>query len=130
MEAEPSLRLGYLTSIPDEAVQPLIDALAADGITPSIHRSEPPGPFAMLEWFIPSAVVIFAAHSYFDGFLKEAGKDHYAALKKGVGALWSSFFGSEPRVRLTLVASEGSAPVTCRRWRRWWVRPAVAASRP
>lgn len=68
--------LGWnLTSIPDEAVQPL-DVLAAEGLTPAIDRREPPGPFAMLEWFIPSAVAIFAAKSYFDGLFKEAGKDH------------------------------------------------------
>jgi hypothetical protein len=40
------------------------------------------------------------AKSYFDGFLKEAGKDHFAALKKRVGALWSKFFGDGREVAI------------------------------
>jgi hypothetical protein len=102
-----TLRLGYLTSIPQEAVQPVIDVLEAEGVDLEIRRREPPGPFAIAEWLIPSAVVIFAAKSYFDGFLKEVGKDHYALLKKAISASWPAFFGNDPIVQLQLV---GSAP--------------------
>ena len=38
---------------------------------------------ACIEWFmIPLAGAVFFAKSYFDGFLKEAGREHYQGLKK------------------------------------------------
>ena len=40
------------------------------------------------EWFmIPLAGAVFFAKSYFDGFLKEAGKEHYQGLKKSLSHL-------------------------------------------
>ncbi|MFG1376217.1 hypothetical protein [Xanthobacter autotrophicus] len=39
---------------------------------------------ASLEWLMPTAVVIYIVKSYFDGFLNEAGKDHYRKLKDGI----------------------------------------------
>jgi hypothetical protein len=42
-------------------------------------------PFASLEWAIPTAVIIYLTKSFFDGFLKEMGKDSYAALKEMLG---------------------------------------------
>lgn len=40
--------------------------------------------YASLEWAIPSLVFIFITKSYFEGFLGEAGIDHYKALKSWV----------------------------------------------
>ena len=40
--------------------------------------------YASLEWAIPSLVFIFITKSYFEGFLGEAGVDHYKALKSWV----------------------------------------------
>ena len=40
---------------------------------------------ACIEWFmIPLAGAVFFAKSYFDGFLKEAGREHYQGLKKSL----------------------------------------------
>ena len=43
---------------------------------------------------VTDAVVVFISKSYFDGFLKEAGKDHYHQLKRGLGKLVSRFTGT------------------------------------
>lgn len=43
--------------------------------------------FACLEWAIPGLFVVFLSKSYFDSFLKEAGKDHYQILKKWLNKL-------------------------------------------
>lgn len=40
--------------------------------------------YASLEWAIPSLVFIFITKSYFEGFLEEAGIDHYKALKSWI----------------------------------------------
>lgn len=52
-----------------------------------------PGYYAALEWLIPTAVIVYVGRSYFDGFLKEMGKDHYQLLKGGIKALGNWLFG-------------------------------------
>lgn len=37
--------------------------------------------YASLEWIVPTAIGAYLFKSYFDGFLKEMGKDHYSILK-------------------------------------------------
>ena len=41
---------------------------------------------------MPSVVIIFIGKAYFDGFLKEMGKDHYALLKEGIKGLRAKLF--------------------------------------
>lgn len=48
-------------------------SLVAERKGPQMHAS--------LEWAIPGLIVAYIAKSYFDGFLQEAGKDHYNLLK-------------------------------------------------
>jgi hypothetical protein len=40
--------------------------------------------YASLDWFIPSALGVYILKPYFEAFLKEAGKDHYLALKTAI----------------------------------------------
>lgn len=51
---------------------------------------------------------VYISKSYFDGFLKEAGKDHYLQLKKGVKALTSKYIGPSAASD-TLFFSKGKA---------------------
>jgi hypothetical protein len=46
--------------------------------------AEKKGPqiYSFLEWAVPGLIVAFIAKSYFEGFLQEAGKDHYVLLKQ------------------------------------------------
>ena len=44
---------------------------------------------ASLEYYIPTALVVFLAKPFFDGFLKKAGEDAYAAFKRAFAALVS-----------------------------------------
>ena len=45
--------------------------------------------FNALEYYIPTALVIFLAKPFFDAFLKKAGEDSYVLFKRGLGALVS-----------------------------------------
>ena len=55
-------------------------------------------------------VVLFIGKAYFDGFLKEMGKDHYASLKAGLKSLYSRLLG--PGAPQTVVVSAGGKPST------------------
>jgi hypothetical protein len=53
-----------------------------------------PGPFAGLEWLMPTAVIVYITKPYFESFLGEAGRDHYQLLKKSLAKLSSRFTGA------------------------------------
>ncbi len=103
----PDLLISYQLPLPQEAVQPLIDAVNAPGLTLVVEPRPPSGPFAGFQWLLPTAVFIWFGKSYFDGFLKEAGKDHYALVKRGLGSLWPLFFGESRGARVTAVGTLG-----------------------
>lgn len=71
-----------------------------------IEEREEVGPFAAIEWLIPTAVILYIGKSYFDGFLKEMGKDHYSMLKSGLKTIYSKLLGADaPKV--TAIATQG-----------------------
>lgn len=46
----------------------------------SEHSSS--GPYASLDWLIPTGIGLYIAKPYFETFLKKAAEDHYELLKK------------------------------------------------
>ncbi len=99
----PDLAISCISSLPENVAQPFVDAVAHPSLLLKVDRRAE-GVYAGIEWILPTAVVLYLSKSYFDGFLKEAGKDHYHSLKKGVAALWSTFFGKDRTVRITVSA--------------------------
>lgn len=57
-----------------------------------------PGPFAGLEWLVPTAVIVYITKPYFESFLNEAGRDHYQVLKKALAKLSARFTGPDAPV--------------------------------
>ncbi len=58
------------------------------------------GPFAGIEWLLPTAVILYVSKPYIDAFLAEAGKDHYHILKGAMGRLGSKLAGDQgPQLR-------------------------------
>ena len=70
----------------DRNLQPLADSfkteIEADGLELDIQTFDSEQPYLSQEWAIPAVLGVYLLKSYFDGFLKEAGKDHYSLLKK------------------------------------------------
>lgn len=62
--------------------------LLNDAGTPAALVRLSGGPYAGLELYLPSAVALFIASSYFGGAFKKAGEEHYLALKKAAGKLY------------------------------------------
>ena len=103
----PHLLVSYELPLPEEAVQPFIHAVQVPGLALVVEPRPPSGPFASLLWLLPTTVIIWFGKSYFDGFLKEAGKDHYALVKRGLSSFWPLFFGESRGVRVTAVGTPG-----------------------
>jgi hypothetical protein len=104
VEEIPSLALIYPASCPDDALREFLDVLSAQGLVVPVRRDER-GPSAGLEWLLPTAAFLFVSRSFFESFLKKAGEDAYDAFKRAMAQLWPVFFGTEPRVRVRVVAS-------------------------
>lgn len=103
---KPDLAVVFEEGIPDEPFVEFKDAVSASGLDVILESRPAAGPYAGVEWFIPTAIVFFVAKSYFDGFLKEAGKDHYQVLKSKLSKTAAKTMQS-PRIEPVLVGTEG-----------------------
>lgn len=100
------IAISYEDGFPDFAIDLLREKIDSPNLQFRVEKREPAGPMMGIEWLMIPGMVIFIAKSYFDGFLKEAGKDHYQKLKESL-----SFFATEtmkhPRIEPTIIGSPG-----------------------
>jgi hypothetical protein len=106
MAKKPDLLISYDNTIPKALMEPFAEAVSAPGLELAIEV-RPSTVFAGVQWLLPTAVIIYIARSYFDGYLKEAGKEHYHLLKNAIASLWSSFSGRDRAVRVELIGTRG-----------------------
>lgn len=95
----------HVNWVSPETFNDLVQTVSNDDLQLLVEEREN-GVYAGIEWLLPTAVIVYISKSYFDGFLKEMGKDHYAVLKQGVKALWGKMLGPsapEPSV----ISSQG-----------------------
>lgn len=92
--------------IPGEKFVEFKDAVSTPGLDVVVESRPAVGPYAGMEWFVPTAVIFFVAKSYFDGFLKEAGKDHYQLLKSRMSTTATKAMQS-PRIEPLIFGSKG-----------------------
>jgi len=104
--APPQLAVSFSRAIPLETFDDFVQVVSSKNLNLRVGSREQDGPYAGLEWLVPTAVIIFIGKSYFDAFLKEMGKDHYRALKAGLKTLGAKLLGpSAPQV--TAISSRG-----------------------
>jgi hypothetical protein len=102
----PQIAIVHLDTVGEETFEEFLEIVRVKGLTVESNSRPDGGMFASLELLIASTVFVVISKTYFDGFLKEMGKDHYVLLKKGLNALWSKVLGpSAPKI--TLYGSKG-----------------------
>jgi len=62
---------------------------------------------AGIEWLALSFVAVFLMKPYFEGFMNEAGKDHYHALKQALRSLWQKLFSEDCDFRVVKMTASG-----------------------
>lgn len=102
---KPDIGLIFEESIPNEIFEDFENNIKADGLNLVVESREPSGPMACPEWFIFPVIAAFIGKSYFDSFLKEAGKDHYQSLKESLSNLTNSVI-TNPRIEPTLFGTQ------------------------
>ncbi|MCJ8321941.1 MAG: hypothetical protein MJK12_20070 [Colwellia sp.] len=103
---KPDIGLIFEESLPDDIFREFESSVKSDGLNLLVQSKEPMGAMMCAEWFILPVVMAYIGKSYFDGFLKEMGKDHYASLKESLSGLTAKVM-SEPRIEPVLFGSKG-----------------------
>jgi hypothetical protein len=78
----PDLVYIYPSFYPEDNVAKEIEAIKHPDLNIVTHKNEEGSMFNAFEWIIPTAFGVYILKPYFEGFLSEAGKDHYVLLKK------------------------------------------------
>ena len=95
---EPIINLDVIVGFEEDIQSPGLKVLVEPVPMPRVR--------AALEWLVPTAIIVYIAKPYFESFLSEMGKDHYAIAKKALGNLRARIqerFGE----RLRLSATKG-----------------------
>lgn len=107
----PAIAISYTQKIPAATFAEFERLLVSGGTDVQSEERDSDGPYAGIEWLIPTAVIVFLGKAYFDGFLKEMGKDHYALLKQGLKSLYTRLVGPEAP-KLTILSTTGKVSST------------------
>lgn len=99
----------HIDELSPEPAEQFVEGIAHDGLEVQRIARPAPGPYAGMQWLLPTAVVLFFGKSYFDGFLKEAGKDHYNLLKNATVKLTKEYIGPAAK-KVLVVFSKGKIP--------------------
>src|SRR3989304_5481468 len=102
----PQIGISYIDSIPEEIFLEFRDNIFDQNLDLRIEPRSDGDTHAVVEWLLPTAVVVYFAKSYFDGFLKEMGKDHYQLLKKGMNLLRRKLLEDSGH-KITLISTQG-----------------------
>jgi len=83
-----TLHIQHGRIIPSSVIKPFIDECERLSVPFEAEESEPQ-PYAGIEEYIPTAIVIFLAKPFIDAFLKKAGEDGYEQFKKALAGVLS-----------------------------------------
>ena len=105
--SEPDLELSFASGFEEESFKDIAQSLREGGAHVTLRRRPREGPYAFLEWLIPTAVIVLIVKPYLKEFSTETGKLHAHALHKGLSKLWNKVFGPKPEIESTMVGPSG-----------------------
>ena len=104
---KPHLALAYDERVPSDVLDTFCDDIEA--VSLNFQKRELPsrGPSNSLEVVALPVVAFFILRPYFNAFMHEAGKHHYAVLRKALKRLWKHFFFKDRKYRVAVLTSSG-----------------------
>jgi len=86
MKQKPHIGIIYPNYFPEDFGEVVTSDFKHEKLNLYLEREEPKI-WSSVEWAIPGIIATYILKPYFEAFLKEAGKDHYNLLKKGLNKL-------------------------------------------
>ncbi|GHF24223.1 hypothetical protein GCM10017044_18550 [Kordiimonas sediminis] len=105
------LVFSVLDTFPDEFIDEFREGIWGQDVKLYVEKRPEAMMFAAIDWFIPTAVFLFIAKSYFDGFLSQMGQDHYLLLKTAFSKLIPN--GSVKTVKHVSSPNKSTSDVQC-----------------
>lgn len=93
----PDIIFEYPDSMPKSLAENFLEGIDRSGPDVRVH-AQAPRVWASLEIVVPGVIMVFITKAYFDGYLKEAGKDHYRLTKRWLGSLAKKCHGLSPHI--------------------------------
>lgn len=87
----------HAQNVDSELVESLKAFFEDEGVQVKVQASER-GTYAAIEWALPALLTLWITKSYFDGFLKEMGKDSAQSLKQLIKAAYTKLRKTPNRV--------------------------------
>ena len=103
---KPQIGIIYLDHIDKSFFEDFHSEVSHSELSLNIEARPELGPFASVEWFIPTAIVAFIGKPYFEEFFKEMGKEHYRLLKSALTKLTKKS-ASQPRLEPVIMGTPG-----------------------
>ena len=104
---KPHLALTHDTQVPSDLLDQFCRDIEAKSLDFQQQELPSRGPQNSLDVFFVSAVAVYVLKPYFEGFLKEAGKDHYVVLREALKGLWNQLFRRGRNSRLLIHTAKG-----------------------
>ena len=105
VDTKPHIALLHHSEVPAELLDEFCTSVNADSLRLERVSEPEPSPQMGIEWLAFPALAILLLKPYFDGFVKEAGKDHYYVLKRALKSLWGKLFSKDRKFRATIVTT-------------------------
>lgn len=82
------IAINHARNVDSEVIESLKAFFEDQGVQVKVQQSER-GTYAAIEWALPALLTLWITKSYFDGFLKEMGKDSAQSLKQLIKAAYT-----------------------------------------
>jgi len=100
----PALIYRFPSFYSEDKVAEEMEAIKHPSLNIITHKNQEGSMFNAFEWIIPTVFGVCILKPYFEGFLTEAGKDHYVLLKNFIG----SFLEKGKEFNFSVMASSKS----------------------
>lgn len=100
----PAICIQALAPLSEQDFSDVLGHLNEKGVSYAFEQRQSTA-YASLDWLIPTGIILFITHSYFDGIFKEVGKEHYHWFKTALSSLYKKALGDSPEVEFTVVSA-------------------------
>lgn len=104
---KPDIAFQFSHHVPEEIIKEIDDIFQQSKIPYFIEKQENKGPYAGIEWLLPTAIGVFILPSYFGGMFGEMGKDHYLMIKKAMKKIGYHVFKNKT-IQISYISSSNS----------------------
>jgi hypothetical protein len=106
MNSEETISIGLLfpDNMPSAIIEDMIQPFNSANLEIDIKKVNIRGPFASIQWAVPTVITAYLLKPYFESFLKEAGKDHYQFVKQAL----HKYVEKGRRINTRIITSDNS----------------------